>query len=160
MDASTETEWYWAGEPTTPEDEIARTRLAAAIYCQDELRSLSGPSLFRMKEFKAKRKERRKGRQKRRRRATMKFEAAIRGLPATAPEEEILDWIGGHPAMGWHIRMEEEDGPIILNAKDILEPPHGSAPCRIAAILLQYFVNRPEQFFDKLLDRQMSFQPE
>ena len=108
MDASTETEWYWDGEPTNTDDEIARTRAAAANYCQDDLRALSGLSLFRMKEFKAKGKERRKGRQKRRK-ATMKFEAAIRGLPATAPEEEIMDWIGGHPAMGWHIRMEEEE---------------------------------------------------
>ena len=32
--------------------------------------------------------------------------------------------------------MDEEDGPIILTAKDILEAPHGSAPCRIAATLL------------------------
>ena len=71
----------------------------------------------------------------------MKFEAAITGLPATAPEEAIMDWIGGHPAMGWHIWMEEEE--IILTAKDVMEAPHGSAPCRIAAILLQYFVNRP-----------------
>ena len=137
MDASTEAELYWDGEPTTTDYEFARIRLAAAIYCHDELRN----------EMK-----RRKRRQKRRR-TTEKFEAAIRGLPATAPKEEIINWIGGHPAMGWHIRLEEE---IILTAKDILEPPHGSAPCRIAAILLQYYVNRPEQFFDKLLDRQVN----
>ena len=143
MDAPTETDWYWDGEPTTTDYEFARIRLAAANYCHDELRN----------EMK-----RRKRRQKRRRRATMKFEAAIRGLPAAAPEEAIMDWIGGHPAMGWHIRMEEEE--IILTAKDILEAPHGSAPCRIAAILLQYFVNWPEQFFDKLLDRQVNSQPE
>ena len=87
----------------------------------------------------------------------MKFEAAIRGLPATASEEAIMNWIGGHPAMGWHIRLEEE---IILTAKDILEAPHGSAPCRIAATLLQYFVNRPEQFYDKLLDHQVNSQHE
>jgi hypothetical protein len=62
--------------------------------------------------------------------------------------------------MGWHIRMEEEDGPIILTAKDILEAPHGSAPCRIAAILLQYYVNRPGKFYAKLLDRQVNSQPE
>jgi hypothetical protein len=145
MDAPTDTERYWDGEPTTTDYEFARIRLAAAIYCHDELRN----------EMK-----RRKRRQKRRRRATVKFEAAIRGLPATAPKEEIINWIGGHPTMGWHIRMEEEDGPIILTAKDILEAPHGSAPCRIAATLLQYFVNRPEQFFDKLLDRQVNSQPE
>ena len=90
----------------------------------------------------------------------MKFEAAISGLPATAPEEEIMDWIAAHPAMLRHVWMDEEDGPIILTAKDILEAPHGSAPCRIAAILLQYFVNWPEQFFDKLLDRQVNSQPE
>ncbi len=85
----------------------------------------------------------------------MKFEVAISGLPATAPEEEILDWIAAHPAMVRHIWMEEEE--IILTAKDVLEAPHGSAPCRIAATRLQYFVNRPEKFYDKLLDRQMSF---
>ena len=142
MDALTEADWYWAGEPTTMDYEMARMRLAAAIYCHDELRN----------EMK-----RRKWRQKRKR-ATMKFEAAINGLPATAPEEAIMNWIGGHPAMGWHIRMEEEE--IILTAKDVMEAPHGSAPCRIAATLLQYFVNRPEQFFDKLLDRQVNSQPE
>ena len=146
MDAPTETDWYRDGEPTTTDDEFARIRLAAAIYCQDELRN----------EMK-----RRKRRQKRRRRrATVKFEAAIRGLPATASEEAIMNWIGGHPAMLRHIWMEEEDGPIILTAKDVMEAPHGSAPCRIAATLLQYFVNRPEQFFDKLLDRQVNSQPE
>ena len=67
MDASTytEREWYWDGEPTTRDYEMARMRLAAAIYCHDELRALSGLSLFRMrlretkrlKEFKARRKE-------------------------------------------------------------------------------------------------------
>ena len=90
----------------------------------------------------------------------MKFEAAISGLPATAPEEVILNWIAAHPAMLRHIWKEEEDGPIVLTAKDVMEAPHGSAPCRIAATLLQYYVNRPEQFYDKLLDRQMSSQPE
>ena len=144
MDAPTETEWYWDGEPTTTDDEFARIRLAAAIYCHDELRN----------EMK-----RRKRRQKRRRRrATVKFEAAIRGLPATASEEAIMDWIGGHPAMSRHVWMDEEE--IILTAKDILDAPHGSAPCRIAATLLQYFVNRPEQFYDKLLDHQVNSQPE
>ena len=54
----------------------------------------------------------------------------------------------------------EEDGPIILTAQDVLAAPHGECPCRVAATLLQHFVNQPEQFFDKLLDRQMSFQPE
>ncbi len=87
----------------------------------------------------------------------MKFEEAISGLPATAPEEEILDWIAAHPAMVRHIWMEECDGPIILTVDDVLRPPHGRAPCRIAATRLQYFVNRPEKFYDKLLDRQMSF---
>ena len=105
---ATEAERYWAGEPTTTDYEFARIRLAAANYCHDELRASSGPSQFRLKEFKARRKERRKRRQKQRR-ATVKFEAAIRGLPATAPDEAIMDWIGGHPAMGWHIRMEEEE---------------------------------------------------
>ena len=49
----------------------------------------------------------------------MKFEAAIRGLPATAPKEAIMDWIGGHPAMDWHIRMEVE---IILKPRTYLRP--------------------------------------
>ncbi len=88
----------------------------------------------------------------------MKFEAATSRLPMTAPEEEILDWIGGHPAMLRPIWLEEEE--IILTAKDVMETPHGSAPCRIAATLLQYYVNQPEKFYDKLLNRQMNSQPE
>lgn len=143
MDTPTETDWYWAGEPTTPDDEYARTRAAAAIYDRDELRN----------EMK-----RRKRRQKRR--VTMKFEEAIRGLPETAPEEEILNWIGGHPAMTRHVWLEEGDEPIVIAAEDVMEPPNRSAPCRLAVSLLQYFVNRPEQFYDKLLDRQLSSQPE
>jgi hypothetical protein len=143
MDASTETERYWAGEPTTTDYEFARTRLAAANFCHDELRN----------EMK-----RRKRRQKRRRKAAMKFEAAIRGLPAMAQEEEIMNWIGGHPAMGRHIRLDGDE--IILTAKDVLAAPHGECPCWVAAILLQHYVNWPEQFFDKLLDRQMNSQPE
>ena len=109
MDAPTETDWYWDGELTTTDYEFARMRLAAAIYCQDELRASSGPSQFRLKEFKARRKERRKRRQKRRRRATMKFEAAIRGLPATAPEEAIMNWTvviqRWAGTFGWRRRM-------------------------------------------------------
>jgi len=160
MDPATEAEWYWAGKPATPDDEIAWTRVAAAIYCHDDLRALSGLSLFQMMELKARRMKRCKWRQKRRRRATMKFEEAISGLPTTTPKEEIVDWIAAHPAMSRHIWMEEEDGPIILTAQDVMEAPHGVAPCRAAATQLQSFVNRPDKFYDKMLDRQVSFPPE
>ena len=69
-------------------------------------------------------------------------------LPRNCPVENLLNWIGAHPAMR---RLRKNGGERVRLTVSDLE----GAPSRIAVNELQCFANRPEKFIDRMLDMQV-----
>lgn len=63
--------------------------------------------------------------------------------------EDDMQWVYCHPAMGRSAVSFDPTKPILITADDILNPGHGEAPSRGAAMLLQHNVNNPKEFFDR-----------
>ena len=81
------------------------------------------------------------------------FEYALSQLPDRGDPQEAIRWIQAHPAMSRKARLKTEE-VVLLDAEDILSPPHGRAPSRYAATSLQTWVNRPDDFFKIVLNEQ------
>lgn len=92
----------------------------------------------------------------RRRRADLAYENALRSLPPVASPSAELDWVRAHPAMSVLSRSTLKGKPrkVLVKEKDILHPPHGSAPSQAAVNMLQNWCNRPDEFFAKMLMEQ------
>jgi hypothetical protein len=79
------------------------------------------------------------------------FEMALSGLPDKAQDSIEMAWISAHPAMYRQSRQKDKSKPVLLDADDVLYPPHGAAPSRAAVGALQHFANCPAKFFDGVL---------
>jgi hypothetical protein len=63
-------------------------------------------------------------------------------LPSTCSTPRLLTWIAFHPAM----KRKTEGHRVVLSMEDI-----EGAPSRGAVTQLQSFVNRPKEFYDRIL---------
>jgi hypothetical protein len=73
------------------------------------------------------------------------FEKKFMELPRSCSDENLLNWIAAHPAMR---RLRRNKGERVrLTVSDLK-----GAPSRIAVNELQCFANKPEKFFDRILD--------
>lgn len=82
---------------------------------------------------------------------------AFESLPDTADPLVELDWIRSHPAMTRMARGEippEDEDRVKVTTADILRSPNGRAPSKGAVTQLQYWCNRPGDFFKGLLSEQ------
>lgn len=70
---------------------------------------------------------------------------AMKGLPVTAAPIEEADWIRGHPAMMRQARTRA-GRQLLVSADDITNAPHGLPPSQSAVIMLQSWINRPDDF--------------
>lgn len=82
------------------------------------------------------------------------FEEAMAKLPANASVQVELKWIAAHPAMTRLDRANDKTKSILIDWNDILHAPHGAAPSRAAANMLQHWVNRPGEFHKQMLSEQ------
>lgn len=142
--------------PDLTKEKVRRLVMAEFGYVDKE-GELAHQDVFRSQVWveEQKARVRKKDRQRRKRKSMDKYCRALDKLPAKSSPDAILDWIAAHPAMMRHARQGEGDGPIVVTLEDAIYAPHGPAPCRVAVNQLQAYVNRPEKFFDKVLDRQM-----
>jgi len=83
------------------------------------------------------------------------FESAVESLPNEASADDILKWISNHPAMSRWNRTQDKMTVLKLSREDVLEPPHGAAPCKSAVSELQHWMYTPAKFFEKLLDKRV-----
>jgi hypothetical protein len=74
------------------------------------------------------------------------FEDALNELPTEADPRVEIAWIRNHPAMARKARSSDSAQPVIISAADILNPSHGGAPSRAAAIQLQNWAENPTEF--------------
>jgi hypothetical protein len=62
--------------------------------------------------------------------------------------DDDLRWIYLHPALQRKSVATDQSARILITAEDILNPGHGEAPSRGAAVMLQQHVNDPPAFYE------------
>ena len=84
------------------------------------------------------------------------FEEAVSQLPPFCDDADEIDWIRAHPAMARKARQSAlgEAGSVVITADDILNANHGPAPSQSTAYALQHWSNRPEKFYERVLQDQ------
>jgi len=75
----------------------------------------------------------------------------IPGLPATAPANIELEWVGSHPAIMRADSNPENPGHTIITDDDVLRPPNGPAPSRRAVNALLHWANNTNEFHKQLI---------
>ena len=83
-------------------------------------------------------------------RAELEFEEALNQLPIDADQKVEINWIRNHPAMARKARLQNQEERVLITAPDILNPSHGPAPSRSAAIQLQNWADNPSEFNKQL----------
>lgn len=85
------------------------------------------------------------------------IEDVLRELPLRANSRTELDWVRTHPKMRAGATTAANTGtprtPLKITTEDVKNPCNGKAPSQYAVTMLMVWVNKADEFFEKMLSK-------